>query len=168
MPHADSLILTLVGGFVLAFVFGMLAHRLKLSPLVGYLVAGAIVGPHVLGLVGDAESKMGFAELGITFLLFIVGLELNPSRLWRMRREIFGLGLIQVVVCGAAITAIRMQVRPVASFSSASPSRMCIKRAGTGTRAETAATDTASVGDRTAASANATASGIPGISQWMT
>ena len=45
MPHADSLILTLVGGFVLAFVFGMLAHRLKLSPLVGYLGAGVIVGP---------------------------------------------------------------------------------------------------------------------------
>ena len=51
MPHADSLILTLVGGFVLAFVFGMLAHRLKLSPLVGYLVAGVLVGPYTAGAV---------------------------------------------------------------------------------------------------------------------
>ena len=96
-------------GFILlgfALVFVLLFRRLGLGATLGYLVAGAIVGPHVLGLVGDAESKMGFAELGITFLLFIVGLELNPSRLWRMRREIFGLGLIQVVACGAAITAI--------------------------------------------------------------
>lgn len=56
MPHADSLILTLVGGFVLAFVFGMLANRLKLSPLVGYLVAGVIVGPHTAGYVADVEQ----------------------------------------------------------------------------------------------------------------
>ena len=55
MPHADSLILTLVGGFVLAFVFGMLANRLRLSPLVGYLVAGVVVGPHPAGFVADTE-----------------------------------------------------------------------------------------------------------------
>ena len=91
-------------GFALGFV--LLFRRLGLGATLGYLVAGAIVGPHVLGLVGDAESKMGFAELGITLLLFVVGLELNPSRLWRMRREILGVGLIQVVACGAAITAI--------------------------------------------------------------
>ncbi|RZM05875.1 MAG: sodium:proton exchanger, partial [Sphingomonas sp.] len=72
----------------------------------GYLVAGAVLGPHVLGLVGDAESKLGIAELGITLLLFIVGLELNPTRLWRMKQDIFGLGLIQVVVCGLAITGV--------------------------------------------------------------
>lgn len=51
MPHADSLILTLVGGFVLAFVFGMIANRLKLSPLVGYLLAGVAVGPFTPGWV---------------------------------------------------------------------------------------------------------------------
>ncbi|WP_447406445.1 cation:proton antiporter domain-containing protein, partial [Clostridium perfringens] len=58
------------------------------------------------GIVGDAESKIGVAELGITLLLFIVGLELNPSRLWRMKNEIFGVGLLQVVVCGLEITSI--------------------------------------------------------------
>ncbi len=90
----------------LGLVFVLLFRRVGLGATLGYLVAGAVVGPHVLGLVGDAESKMGFAEFGITLLLFIVGLELNPSRLWRMKQEIFGLGLLQVVLCGVAISAV--------------------------------------------------------------
>ncbi len=97
----DGVILLGAGlGFVLLF------RRLGLGATLGYLVAGAVVGPQMLGLVGDAESKMGIAELGITLLLFIVGLELNPSRLWRMKQDIFALGGIQVVACGLAITAI--------------------------------------------------------------
>ena len=91
-------------GFGLAFV--LIFRRLGLGATLGYLVAGAVVGPHVLGLVGDAESKLGIAEIGITLLLFIVGLELNPARLWRMKHEIFGLGLLQVAICGLAITGI--------------------------------------------------------------
>ncbi|HEY6869944.1 MAG TPA: cation:proton antiporter, partial [Novosphingobium sp.] len=90
-------------GFALGFV--LLFRRLGLGATLGYLLAGAVVGPQALHLVGDAEGKLGFAELGITLLLFIVGLELNPARLWRMRREIFGLGLAQVVMCGLAIAA---------------------------------------------------------------
>lgn len=91
-------------GFALAFV--LLFRRLGLGATLGYLVAGAVVGPQVLGLVGDAEQKIGIAELGITLLLFVVGLELNPKRLWRMRQDILGLGLIQVALCGLAITAV--------------------------------------------------------------
>ena len=91
-------------GFALVFV--LLFRRLGLGATLGFLVAGAIVGPQVLGLVGGAQSKMGIAELGIALLLFLVGLELSPSRLWRMRRDIFGLGLIQVVLCGLVISAI--------------------------------------------------------------
>ncbi len=91
-------------GFGLAFV--LLFRKLGLGATLGFLVAGAVVGPHLLGLVGDAESKMGIAELGITLLLFVVGLELNPTRLWRMKQEIFGVGLLQVVACGLAITAV--------------------------------------------------------------
>ncbi len=91
-------------GFGLAFV--LLFRKLGLGATLGFLVAGALVGPHLLGLVGDAESKMGIAELGITLLLFVVGLELNPTRLWRMKQEIFGVGLLQVVACGLAITAV--------------------------------------------------------------
>ena len=70
-------------GFGLGFV--LLFRRLGLGATLGFLVAGAVVGPHLLGLVGDAEAKIGVAELGITLLLFIVGLELNPTRLWRMK-----------------------------------------------------------------------------------
>ena len=91
-------------GFGLAFV--LLFRRLGLGATLGFLVAGAVVGPQVLGLVGDAESKIGVAELGITLLLFIVGLELNPARLWRMKREIFGVGLMQVVLCGLALSGV--------------------------------------------------------------
>jgi CPA2 family monovalent cation:H+ antiporter-2/glutathione-regulated potassium-efflux system protein KefB len=91
-------------GFGLGFV--LLFRKLGLGATLGYLVAGAVVGPQVLGLVGDAESKMGVAELGITLLLFIVGLELSPTRLWRMKREIFGFGTVQVVLCGLAVAGI--------------------------------------------------------------
>ena len=90
-------------GFALGFV--LVFRRLGLGATLGYLLAGAVVGPQALHLVGDAEGKLGFAELGITLLLFIVGLELNPARLWKMRREIFGLGLLQVALCGLAVAA---------------------------------------------------------------
>ncbi|RKF21812.1 sodium:proton exchanger [Altericroceibacterium spongiae] len=96
-------------GFVLlsfALVSVLLFRRLGLGATLGYLLAGIMVGPYVLGLVGDAESKLHIAELGITLLLFVVGLELNPARLWRMKRDIFGLGLIQVVACGLGVALI--------------------------------------------------------------
>ena len=90
-------------GFALGFV--LLFRRLRLGATLGYLVAGAVIGPQVLHLTGDAEGKIAFAELGIVLLLFVVGLELAPQRLWRMKREIFGLGLVQVLLCGLAMTA---------------------------------------------------------------
>ncbi|GGB88233.1 potassium efflux system protein [Novosphingobium endophyticum] len=96
-------------GFLLlgtALVFVLLFRRLGLGATLGYLLTGAVLGPYVLGLIGDPEGKIGIAELGITLLLFIVGLELAPRRLWRMRHEIFGLGLLQVVLCGLAISAV--------------------------------------------------------------
>ncbi|MBS7668554.1 cation:proton antiporter [Croceicoccus gelatinilyticus] len=91
-------------GFALAAV--LLFRKLGLGATLGYLVAGALVGPQALGLVGGAEAKLNFAELGIVLLLFIVGLELAPSRLWRMRKEIFGLGFAQVALCGLAVSAV--------------------------------------------------------------
>ena len=91
-------------GFALAFV--LLFRRLGLGATLGYIVAGAIVGPHVLGLVDDPERILGFAELGIAFLLFLVGLELNPARLWRLRKDILGFGLLQVVLCGVALAGL--------------------------------------------------------------
>ena len=85
MPHADNLILTLVGGFVLAFVFGMLANRLKLSPLVGYLVAGVVVGPHTAGFVADTELAPQLAEIGVILLMFGVGLQFHIEELLAVR-----------------------------------------------------------------------------------
>lgn len=89
-----------------ALIFVLLFRRLGLGATLGYLVAGAVVGPQVLRLAGDPDAFIGFAEIGIILLLFIVGLELNPARLWRLRRAIFGVGLAQVVVCGLAVSAI--------------------------------------------------------------
>ena len=79
-PHAATSLLR--DGFILlgsALAFVLLFRRLGLGATLGYLVAGAVMGPHVLGLVGDAEGKIGIAELGITLLLFVVGLELAPE-----------------------------------------------------------------------------------------
>ena len=89
-----------------AIVFVLIFRRLGLGATLGYLVSGALIGPQGLGLIGDAESKIGIAEFGIVLLLFLVGLELNPNRLWRLRRNIFGLGLAQVVACGLAVSAV--------------------------------------------------------------
>ena len=98
MPHADSLILTLVGGFVLAFVFGMLAHRLKLSPLVGYLVAGVIVGPYTGGFVADTELAPQLAEIGVILLMFGVGLHFSPKDLMQVRKVAIPGALVQIGV----------------------------------------------------------------------
>ena len=87
-------------------VFVLIFRKLGLGAVLGFLIAGALIGPQGLGLVGSVETKLGVAELGIAFLLFLVGLELNPTRLWRLKEEIFGLGLAQVALCGAAVSAI--------------------------------------------------------------
>ena len=96
MPHADSLILTLVGGFVLAFVFGMLANRLRLSPLVGYLVAGVVVGPHTAGFVADTELAPQLAEIGVILLMFGVGLHFSLADLMKARRVAIPGALVQI------------------------------------------------------------------------
>ena len=98
MPHADSLILTLVGGFVLAFVFGMLANRLKLSPLVGYLVAGIAVGPHTMGFVADTELAPQLAEVGVILLMFGVGLHFSLADLMKVRKIAIPGALVQIAV----------------------------------------------------------------------
>jgi len=89
-----------------ALVFVTLFRKLGLGATLGYIVGGAVIGPYALGLIGDPDAVMRVSEIGIAFLLFLVGLELNPTRLWRLRRDIFGLGLIQVVLCGLALSAL--------------------------------------------------------------
>jgi len=105
------------GGFMyMAFIFLLaavvsvpIAKRLGLGSVLGYLLAGAAIGPFALGLVGgDVENIMHFAEFGVVMMLFLVGLELQPSLLWQMRLPILGLGGLQVVLtsslfCGVGL-----------------------------------------------------------------
>lgn len=85
--------------FLLAAVLIVpILKRLGLGEVLGYLVAGLVIGPSALGLVRDAEAVLHFAEIGIVFLLFIIGLELKPSRLRLMRKAVFGFGSLQMLV----------------------------------------------------------------------
>lgn len=97
----------LEGGAIMlgtALLFVTLFRKLGLGATLGYIVGGALIGPHLLGLIADPEQMASISEIGIALLLFIVGLELQPSRLWRLRNDIFGLGLAQVVLCGLALS----------------------------------------------------------------
>jgi glutathione-regulated potassium-efflux system protein KefB len=89
-----------------ALLFVTIFRRLKLGATLGYIVAGALIGPEVLGLIRDPQQLTSVTDIGIALLLFIVGLELRPARLWRLRSDIFGLGLAQVVLCGLAVSAL--------------------------------------------------------------
>jgi monovalent cation:H+ antiporter-2, CPA2 family len=96
-----AILLLLVG--ILAIT---LVRPLGLSPIVGYLSAGLIIGPHALGLVPDSETTRLLAELGVVFLLFDIGLHFSLQSIWDARRDILGLGPLQIVLCGLAFGAI--------------------------------------------------------------
>ncbi|HEX8668482.1 MAG TPA: monovalent cation:proton antiporter-2 (CPA2) family protein [Allosphingosinicella sp.] len=111
MEHgaAEATALVLRDGVIIlgaALLFVMLFRRLGLGAVLGYLVAGALIGPHGLRLITAGEEMLHIADFGIVLLLFLVGLELHPNRLWRLRNDIFGLGLLQVTLCGLAIAAL--------------------------------------------------------------
>ncbi len=82
-----------------------IAKRLGLGSVLGYLIAGAIIGPFGLKLLADPEAVMHTAEFGVVIMLFLIGLELRPALLWTMRNSILGLGGLQVLLTGAALTA---------------------------------------------------------------
>jgi len=88
-----------------------IAKRLGLGSVLGYLIAGIAIGPFALGLVGEeGQDVLHFAEFGVVMMLFLIGLELQPSLLWRLRSSILGLGGLQVGITGAVITAIAIAV----------------------------------------------------------
>ncbi len=95
-----------------------LFRRLGLGSVLGYLTAGVVIGPFGLGLLGDPEGILHVAELGVVMFLFVIGLEMRPSHLWSLRREIFGLGALQIVVCGVALTGVLLAFRmpPATAF----------------------------------------------------
>lgn len=89
-----------------------IAKRLGFGSVLGYLLAGIIIGPFVFGLIGEeGEDVMHFAEFGVVMMLFLIGLELRPSLLWKMRRSIFGLGGLQLIVTMLAIGGIALAFR---------------------------------------------------------
>ncbi|HKU41596.1 MAG TPA: glutathione-regulated potassium-efflux system protein KefC, partial [Polyangiales bacterium] len=91
-----------------AVVFVLLARKLGLGSVLGYLVAGCVIGPFGLRLVRDVHSIMHFAEFGVVLMLFVIGLELDPKRLWSMRRDVFRGGALQLGACGAALCALAL------------------------------------------------------------
>lgn len=111
IPHLREAVIFLIAAGVVVPIF----HRLKVSPVLGYLMVGGIIGPYGLGLwvesfpllgyavIHDLDGVQALAELGVVFLLFTIGLELSLERLWAMRRYVFGLGSLQIVVTGTII-----------------------------------------------------------------
>ena len=85
-----------------------LFKRLGLGSVLGYLAAGLAIGPFGLGFFSEAQTILHIAELGVVMFLFVIGLEMQPTKLWSMRRQIFGLGLMQVAVCTALLTGVGM------------------------------------------------------------
>ena len=103
MHHLLTELLVLL---VAAIVAVPLFRYFKLGAILAYLFAGIIIGPHVLAVIKDFETIVQFSELGVVFLLFIIGLELQPQRIWTMRRQIFGLGLAQMIITGLLLMAV--------------------------------------------------------------
>ncbi len=100
--YLTDIIILLIAAVVIVPVFQL--ARLGVVP--GFLVAGVIVGPSGLGLISNVSEIGHFAEIGVVLLLFIIGIELKPSRLWLMRRLVFGLGVIQVILTGSILAAL--------------------------------------------------------------
>ena len=112
----------LFGGVILlgaALVSVLIFRKLGLGAVLGYLVAGIVIGPDVLGITGDAETILGYSEIGIVLLLFLVGLELSPRRLWLMRSDIFLFGPLQVALCGLAMFGVIAGVMPSFTWEAA-------------------------------------------------
>jgi monovalent cation:proton antiporter-2 (CPA2) family protein len=104
MPGFEQLMLLLLAAVIIV----PLAARVGLGAVLGYLLTGVIVGPWGFAVIGEVEQVMHVAEFGVILLLFVIGLELRPSRLWTMRKAIFGFGSAQVLACGALLMGLLM------------------------------------------------------------
>ncbi len=116
MEHSDFLSTAFI--YLLAAVVSVpIAKRLGLGSVLGYLIAGVLIGPFGIGAVGDQTGVLHFAEFGVVMLLFLIGLELKPSLLWRMRNLVLGAGATQVIATTAVLTSIAYFLIP--SFNQA-------------------------------------------------
>lgn len=109
MQEADSqylidILMLLLATVVIIPIF----HKIRLGAILGYLAAGIVLGPWGLGVITEVEDVRHLAEFGVIFLLFILGIELRPDKLWEMRKLVFGLGLGQLLITAAAIYAIAL------------------------------------------------------------
>lgn len=100
--HLEHVLALLAAAIVAVPVF----QRLGLGSILGYLAAGVLVGPSALGVIEDVDKVRHLAEFGVVFLLFLIGIEMKPARLWVMRRLVFGLGLAQLLVTGLVLALI--------------------------------------------------------------
>src|SRR5690348_7275887 len=99
------MLLTLVVLLAAAVFLVSLSRRLGFGSVLGYLVGGALIGPSGLGLITDIREISDVSALGVVMLLFLIGLEIRPRRLWVMRRAVFGLGSAQVIATAATLAA---------------------------------------------------------------
>jgi monovalent cation:proton antiporter-2 (CPA2) family protein len=104
IPFLRELLIFLLTAVVVVPV----SRALRISPILGFLAFGVVVGPSVLGLASNERNIEALAELGVVFLLFTIGLDLSFDRLWNARRLVFGLGGLQLLACGAAIGGIAL------------------------------------------------------------
>ena len=105
LPYIREVVVFLIATVLVIPLF----HRLKISPILGYLLVGGVVGPYGFALSNDVEDVQNLAELGVIFLLFIIGLELSLRRLWTMRKLVFGMGTLQVVITAIVIGFVTKQ-----------------------------------------------------------
>jgi glutathione-regulated potassium-efflux system protein KefB len=106
MPPESSILQTAVIFLLAAIIAVLIAKRFQLSAVFGYLLAGVLIGPSALQLIDNPENISHISELGIVLLLFIIGLEISPRRLWIMRKAVFGAGIAQVVLTTVVIGTI--------------------------------------------------------------
>ena len=110
-----------------AVVAVSLVRFARLSSILGYLVAGLVIGPWGLNLISDVNHIMQVAEFGIVLLLFVIGLELQPTRLWVMRRIVFGLGAAQVALCTLLLITYEAVSRTVSNAAAVNTSLTCTR-----------------------------------------
>ncbi|BBR53714.1 MULTISPECIES: monovalent cation:proton antiporter-2 (CPA2) family protein [Pseudomonas] len=103
MPHDGSLLQATVVFLLAVVLLVPLLQRLKLGAVPGYLLAGIVIGPSVLGLIDNPHNVARLSEMGVVMLLFIIGLELSPRKLWTMRKSLFGVGSLQVGFTAVAL-----------------------------------------------------------------
>ncbi|MGH8845753.1 MAG: glutathione-regulated potassium-efflux system protein KefC [Polaromonas sp.] len=108
MEHAPAWLINSFTYLAAAVIAVPLAKKLGLGSIIGYLAAGIAIGPWGLGLVTNVQDILHFAEFGVVLMLFLVGLELEPQRLWNLRRPIFGWGSAQVLGCAGLLTGAAM------------------------------------------------------------